>query len=208
MSIAVDPPSWSTRPWLAAGPQGMLVLGNGHEVGETDKTVERQQELENWARTTFDVDVVEHRWFAHDYTTPDQIPYVGRVPGKSSILVATGFKKWGLSNGAAAAIALSDLLAGRETGWAAPFDATRIGDAQAVGKLIKDNLHVGKEFVVGRFGSDAPTCTHLGCPLHWNAADDSWDCNCHGSRFGSDGAVLTGPATKPIDLSRRTEPTG
>jgi len=47
-------------------------------------------------------------------------------------------------------------------------------------------------------------CTHLGCLLRFNAAERSWDCPCHGSRFDVDGAVLEGPAVRP--LSRACPP--
>ena len=51
----------------------------------------------------------------------------------------------------------------------------------------------------GRIHAVSPKCTHLGCDVEWNGAERSWDCPCHGSRFGTDGAVLNGPATKPLE---------
>ena len=41
-------------------------------------------------------------------------------------------------------------------------------------------------------------CPHLGACLRWNDAEVSWDCPAHGSRFDATGALLEGPAKRPL----------
>jgi len=43
------------------------------------------------------------------------------------------------------------------------------------------------------------TCTHAKCSVEWNSAEKTWDCPCHGSRFGIQGNVLTAPAVKGLE---------
>lgn len=234
MHINVGSPTRSTRPWHDGDRHGIILVGEGHETGHEDATPERWGELERWARQHFDVESFEHRWSAQDFTSADDLPFVGRSPRTERTFVATCFKKWGLTNGTAAAQIITDLVAGRDNPWLVAFDATRIGDATAIKDLVADNLHVGKRFVsdrlarlrsddvsqlapgeggivdidgqtVGAYRSPAGhveaveiTCTHMGCTVKWNSAETSWDCPCHGSRFDTEGTVLTGPAVRPL----------
>lgn len=44
-----------------------------------------------------------------------------------------------------------------------------------------------------------PQCTHLGCAYHWDAGTKQFACPCHASFFSIQGAVLAGPAPRPLD---------
>ncbi len=51
----------------------------------------------------------------------------------------------------------------------------------------------------GELSLVSQVCPHLGCLVGWNQSERTWDCPCHGSRFRPDGAVIAGPADKPLD---------
>ena len=55
----------------------------------------------------------------------------------------------------------------------------------------------------GKLHVVSAVCTHMACLVHFNQAEKSWDCPCHGSRFDIEGRVLEGPAYQ--DLSRMQE---
>ncbi len=51
----------------------------------------------------------------------------------------------------------------------------------------------------GRLHPVSSVCPHLGCTVHFNYAERSWDCPCHGSRFSTEGEVLNGPARTGLE---------
>lgn len=43
-------------------------------------------------------------------------------------------------------------------------------------------------------------CTHLGCSVPWDQAQQAFICPCHSSQFNPSGEVLNPPAPRPLDL--------
>jgi glycine/D-amino acid oxidase-like deaminating enzyme/nitrite reductase/ring-hydroxylating ferredoxin subunit len=236
MFISGDSPTRSVRAVPVAGEELLLVGGEGHRTGTGGDTSERYQALEDFAREHWDVRSVEHRWSAQDNTSIDDLPLVGPLtPFSSRVLMATGFAKWGMTGGTAAALLLADRVLGRSNPYAALFDPSRLNARAAAGKFVRENAVAGVRFVSdrvtkrgsrdiselapdegdivrlqgekvagyrdagGALHAVSPVCTHLGCQVNWNRAERSWDCPCHGSRFGVDGSVLQGPAVHPLE---------
>jgi glycine/D-amino acid oxidase-like deaminating enzyme/nitrite reductase/ring-hydroxylating ferredoxin subunit len=243
MFLSAEQPTRSVRPHPADDGAMLVIEGEAHKTGQDEDPAGRYEAVESWAREHFDVREVTHRWSAQDYSSADGMPYVGRLTsGQERVLVATGFGKWGMSNGSAAARILADLVLGRPNPWAGTLDSTRLNPGASLPDLIKENLNVGKRLLANRARTTlrprslaslapgegavvtergeklaayrderggvhavSPVCTHMGCEVTWNAAELTWDCPCHGSRFEYGGEVIDGPATRPLE---RREPGG
>jgi len=85
--------------------------------------------------------------------------------------------------------------------WVTPAEVDSVEQiAPGEGALVRNGL---KKMAVyrdesGKVHARSAICPHLGCMVSFNSAEKSWDCPCHGSRFGICGDVLHGPANTPL----------
>jgi len=57
----------------------------------------------------------------------------------------------------------------------------------------------------GKLHERNAACPHLGCVVHWNRAETTWDCPCHGSRFDRYGKVINGPANRDLAPAQKSQ---
>ena len=167
MAISIGSPTRSLRAAPDPGRPGeeLLVLGGeGHSAGEDgDRTPERYQALWSFAREHFAATEATHRWSAHDMTSADGLPYAGRLtPLSRHVWVAAGFRKWGLTNGTAAAQVLAARILGREHPHRALFDTTRLTPRRSAVGIAKEGLKDARHLIGDRFTSPkGETADHL-----------------------------------------------
>lgn len=168
----------------------LLLLGGGSH--RTGKHGGNWTELSDFAKLHYPDATERYRWATQDCMSLDNIPYIGQYSkNTSNLYVATGFHKWGMSSAMVAATLLRDMVLEKENPYAAVFNPSRT--------MLRPQLFVNAfEATTNLLTFSKKRCPHLGCALKWNAAERTWDCSCHGSRFAEDGEVINNPATDDL----------
>ncbi len=169
-----------------------LLLGGGaHRTGKQDPKG-GYEELRRFARKHYPNACIKAAWATQDCMSLDRIPYIGNYSPKTpNLYVATGFNKWGMTSSMSAALILRDMILGKKKEYAPIFSPAR---SILHPQLLVNTLETLKNMLLPL----PRRCPHLGCALHYNRAEHSWDCACHGSRFDQDGRILNNPANKDL----------
>lgn len=164
----------------------LLLGGGGHRTGKKGGC---WKELEDFSRKYYKKAEIVGKWATQDCITLDDISYIGQYSSSTpDIFVASGFNKWGMTNAMVASDLLCDLVCGKVNRYAEIFSPSRT--------VLRPRLAINAfESTLGIITPTAPRCPHLGCALKYNREEHSWDCPCHGSRFGENGELIDNPAT-------------
>jgi glycine/D-amino acid oxidase-like deaminating enzyme/nitrite reductase/ring-hydroxylating ferredoxin subunit len=152
MYINAGTPTRSIRTLRDGDRVYIQVGGNGHKLGGEEDTRVRYDQLEEFLREHWPgAGGVEYRWSTQDYMAHDHMPYIGRFRRTSKHLyAATGYSKWGMTNGTVAARILTDAILGHRNPWSTLFDSKRLPPRSALGSFVRENASAGVRFLTDR----------------------------------------------------------
>lgn len=151
MYITAESPSRSIRQVEIDGAEYLLVGGDSHKVGQGDAMIEHFEALQQFSKETLHSEEIKYRWSAQDPITLDKVPYIGPITGNHpNIHVATGFGKWGMTQGTIAAKHITDLILGNGSPYEELYDPTRFEADPSVKEFASVNADVAKHMIKGK----------------------------------------------------------
>ncbi|MFI2562620.1 FAD-dependent oxidoreductase [Paenarthrobacter sp. NPDC018779] len=150
MYLSIDPPTRSQRTFPTDQGELLLVGGYGHPGGRAKSPKSHVDALLAWAHQHYPGGEVTHTWSAQDYRATNLMPFFGKLPrGHGRILFATGYNKWGMSNGVAAALSVTADILGGHSDWATTIHH-RVTHPQGAAEAIRLNASTAKRMIDDR----------------------------------------------------------
>ena len=151
-------PTRSMRTVEVDGERLLVIVGEGHKVGEEDQGQEPWIKLHDWIDTRWGVRRVAYRWSTHDLYGYDALPIMGPMEGATNRYVLTAFGTWGMTNATAGAAIVRDAITGDEHEWASTFAPREHHVKGGLGDAVKENVKAVGGHLVGerlkRHGDD------------------------------------------------------
>src|SRR3989344_19058 len=212
----------------------LVVGGEDHKTGQSEKPSDCYYRLEKWMRDRFHMaQEIIYRWSGQVMEPVDGLAFLGHNPmDKNNVYIITGDSGNGMTHCTIGAMLITDQIMTRPNSWETLYNPSRIS-LRATATFLRENLNVAaqyKDWFQGRTFEDveelpwgegtvfrsglrqvaayknhdgrleffSAACPHLSGVVHWNTAEKSWDCPCHGSRFDCHGQVIEGPAVENL----------
>ncbi|GAA4836188.1 FAD-dependent oxidoreductase [Paenibacillus vulneris] len=151
MYLSAENPKRSLRPLLIDGEPAVLIGGEGHKTGQGQCTFQYYENLQRFGQQSFGIREILYRWSAQDIYTLDKMPYIGlQWPDVPNHLIATGFRKWGMTNSIASAILNTKLIAGEKSPYEEVFTPRRFHADPSLKTFISQNANVAVNLAAGK----------------------------------------------------------
>ncbi|MFS0862320.1 FAD-dependent oxidoreductase [Fredinandcohnia sp. 179-A 10B2 NHS] len=151
MYLSVDKPSRSLRSASNNGEEVVIIGGGGHKAGQETKTMLEYEGLGTFSEQVFELEDIINRWSAQDLTTLDKIPYIGELTtDQPNILVATGYRKWGMTSSTVAALLFKDIILKRNNQYRDLYSPSRFYAHPSLKQFLLTNGDVVKHLIKGK----------------------------------------------------------
>ena len=151
MYITAEDPGRSIRSQEAEKGEILIISGEHHKTAHGTNFNKHYENLMEFANRHYNVENLYYRWSTQDYTTLDKVPYIGRLTARTpNIYVATGFRKWGMTNSTAAAMIIKDLIVKGENPWVPVYDPMRFVPNPSIQNLLSINADVAANLISGK----------------------------------------------------------
>ena len=154
MYININDPIYSMRYQFSNKENLLILAGGNHRSGEKDDENESYNELERFLNSSFKNPEIVSKWSTQDCMTYDKIPFIGRYTNSiDNLYVATGFKKWGMSHSAAAALILKNKILCIDDDYSGVFNPSRFTPVQSTKEFVSSVKSIALGFL-NRLSSD------------------------------------------------------
>lgn len=151
MYLQVDPPVHSLRSVTIGGEDMVLIGGMTHKTGKETETNKLYESLRDFGDQLFEVEDIPYRWSAQDLITLDKVPYIGELtPNHPYVTVATGFRKWGMTNSVVAAKLFRDYVLRQKNKYEELYTPSRFHAKASIPSLVEVNKKVVTSLVKGK----------------------------------------------------------
>ncbi|WP_326906810.1 FAD-dependent oxidoreductase [Sedimentibacter sp. MB31-C6] len=126
----------------------LILSGANHRAGAKDNEENAYKELETFLKNNFKNPQILSKWSTQDCITYDKIPYIGRYSDNiENIYVATGFKKWGMTHSAAAALILSNKILNIDDDYSEIYNPSRITPLLSSKEFLSSSMYIASGFL-------------------------------------------------------------
>lgn len=154
IAISNENPVYSIRYYTDSDKDYIIYAGSSHYIANHLDSGKRYKELINDYKECIGKDI-KYYFLNHDIMTPDYLPYIGCVyKNDNSLLIATGFNKWGMTNGTIAGKILSDIVLNKDNKYINLFSLHRNITIDKVKNLIIYNYLNAKSYILTKIKSN------------------------------------------------------